>query len=577
LEKVESMASGAPTERSRMGMDVFFLQAVVAELREKAVGGRIKKIHQPDAETVVLRLWTGRRELCLLVSVAPGAARLHLTERPWANPAVPPRFCQLLRARLAMLQSVEQAFAERLVRFVFRGRDGCEYRLVAELFGRRPNLILCDAEGVIIDVLRRSRRGQSGCMLQPGMAYQTPPRPSRQRLDAPQACLPDTWDSVQDVAGQLLRTVEPMSPLIARDMAARIARGAQPSVVLAEFAGRWRREDFAFLIGPGQGAPWLSAFRPMNPELHVEQCFDAPSQAADAYYAAYAGPGRTSGQATLLKVARRALARVDKRLEKLAVEQRTVQAADDLRRRAELLLAALYRVKRGMTELSVEDWEHEGEVVHLALDPGLSPPENVERLFKRYKKAKRAREHVARRIRESRVEKEWLGGLLHALEEARDTAALTAVAREMGEFGLLPGDKSKARRPLPSGPVRLREAHSPGGFVLLWGTNNRANDYLTKHKCRAHDLWFHALGQPGCHLVLRRDRADRPIAEEEVLYAAALAAGFSRAQREEHAQVMVSEGRWVRKPKGALPGLVHVEHYRTVRVAPRRDPWPTVG
>jgi predicted ribosome quality control (RQC) complex YloA/Tae2 family protein len=79
------------------------------------------------------------------------------------------------------------------------------------------------------------------------------------------------------------------------------------------------------------------------------------------------------------------------------------------------------------------------------------------------------------------------------------------------------------------------------------------------------------MGQPGCHLVLRCEKGEQSVPEEDVLYAAALAAGFSRAGREKRAQVMVSQGRWVRKPKGALPGLVHVERYRTVRVEPRRD------
>jgi predicted ribosome quality control (RQC) complex YloA/Tae2 family protein len=554
-----------------MGMDVLFLQAVVTELQEKALGARIKKIHQPDAETLVFRLWTGRVELCLLVCVAAEAPRLHLTERPWANPVAPPRFCQLLRARLAVLQSVEQSFAERLVRFAFRGRDGRGYRLVAELFGRRPNLLLCDDQGVIVDVLRRSNREQAGRSLQPGTVYQPPARPNRQRLDEPLTDLPDARHSVGEVARQLVRTVEPMSPLIARDLAARIARGDSPAVALAEFAGRWRRQEFEFLVGTDPGRAFLSAFRPVALQLDSVECFSAPSQAADAYYATYAGPGRTSEQAALLRVARRALARVDKRLEKLAVEECAVQAADDLRHRGELLLAALHRVRRGMTELLVEDWEQGGAVVRLALDPDLSPQENAERLFKRYKKAKRAKEHVARRIRESGAEKEWLAGVLHALEEADTTAALAAVAQEMRDCGLLPDSKTKARRSLSSGPARLREALSPGGFVLLWGMNNRANDYLLRHKCRAQDLWFHALGQPGCHLVLRCEKGEQSVPEEDVLYAAALAAGFSRAAREKRAQVMVSQGRWVRKPKGALPGLVHVERYRTVRVAPRRD------
>jgi hypothetical protein len=34
---------------------------------------------------------------------------------------------------------------------------------------------------------------------------------------------------------------------------------------------------------------------------------------------------------------------------------------------------------------------------------------------------------------------------------------------------------------------------------------------------------------------------------------------------------MVAEGKWVRKPKGARPGLVTVERYRTVTVRPQKE------
>jgi predicted ribosome quality control (RQC) complex YloA/Tae2 family protein len=61
------------------------------------------------------------------------------------------------------------------------------------------------------------------------------------------------------------------------------------------------------------------------------------------------------------------------------------------------------------------------------------------------------------------------------------------------------------------------------------------------------------------------------VPEEDILYAASLAAGYSKASAEGLADVMVAEGSAVHKPKGALPGLVRVKNYRTVRVSPRRN------
>jgi predicted ribosome quality control (RQC) complex YloA/Tae2 family protein len=105
---------------------------------------------------------------------------------------------------------------------------------------------------------------------------------------------------------------------------------------------------------------------------------------------------------------------------------------------------------------------------------------------------------------------------------------------------------------------------------VFWGRNSRTNDYVSRHLTAAGDLWFHAQAMPGCHLVLKCAAAAGQIPEEEVLFAASLAAGYSKGRSAGKVEVIVARGRDVQKPKGARPGLVTVDAYRTVMVAPRR-------
>ena len=89
-------------------MDILWLEAVVRELEGMVADTRINKIHQPTADTLIFKLWTGRETLRLLVSLDGRFSRLHLTERDYPNPFTPMRFCQLLRSRLSVLTSIRQ-------------------------------------------------------------------------------------------------------------------------------------------------------------------------------------------------------------------------------------------------------------------------------------------------------------------------------------------------------------------------------------------------------------------------------------------------------------------------------------
>lgn len=117
----------------------------------------------------------------------------------------------------------------------------------------------------------------------------------------------------------------------------------------------------------------------------------------------------------------------------------------------------------------------------------------------------------------------------------------------------------------------MRSSVTPGGFKLHWGKNNRSNDHVSRQLTGPDDLWFHAHNMPGCHLVLKRGERGGVVPEVDVLHAAAVAAAHSRGKDAGKVEVMVAEGRWVKKPKGARPGLVTVEHYRTVMVRPFKE------
>ena len=169
-----------------MALDAVCLTAVLEELRKTLVGGKIDKIYQPSREEILLAVRGAGENVKLLLSASPNGPRLHLTREVRENPAQPPMFCMLLRKHLTggRILALEQPHLERIVLIRMETIDELGDRvprtLVLEAMGRRANLILLDAEGRILDCVRRVEgdvtTGQRAVM--PGMFYRLPePKP----------------------------------------------------------------------------------------------------------------------------------------------------------------------------------------------------------------------------------------------------------------------------------------------------------------------------------------------------------------------------------------------------------------
>ncbi len=101
------------------------------------------------------------------------------------------------------------------------------------------------------------------------------------------------------------------------------------------------------------------------------------------------------------------------------------------------------------------------------------------------------------------------------------------------------------------------------------GKSALQNDSLLK-RARPDDLWFHVKGLPGAHVIVHR-RGKEEIPQGVIEAAARLAAGFSKGKDESKVEVSYTQAKYVRKPKGAPPGLVVLTREETVTVAPNRQ------
>src|SRR5690606_2526382 len=115
-----------------------------------------------------------------------------------------------------------------------------------------------------------------------------------------------------------------------------------------------------------------------------------------------------------------------------------------------------------------------------------------------------------------------------------------------------------------SAPLRIV---TPDGFVIWVGRNSRQNELVTFDKGSGADLWLHARDVPGAHVIIKFD--GREIPESVIEQAAEIAAYYSARRDEASVIVDVTPRRYVRKIKGAGPGMVTYRNETTRTVRPR--------
>lgn len=386
----------------------------------------------------------------------------------------------------------------------------------------------------------------------------SPPNPGPFTLRVRKALRPGRVVALAQVPGERIVVLS-----VSRSRASDTA----PVGLVAELFGRGRM----FLLdgegrtvawdGPGgarglpPGAPWTPPPAPPAPPAPPEAAQEAlggPVPDAAALEARYlewmAVRDRTRAGAEAGARVAAARRRLMRRIRAIEADLDACRGHADLRREAELLAGHRHLLRPGMTEVRVTDWFAEGAPKRvIALDPARGPEENVTTRFARARKGERGEAVLAAR-----------------LEEARKALARLE-AGEVPPPPATPGRQGRHGDPF-AGVRRFRPAP---GWEIWVGRGAAGNERLTFGLARGGDLWLHAHGAAGAHVVLRCQGEPPP---EAVRQAALLAAHFSRLKAAGGGEVVCTERRHVRRARGrnAAPGKVTVARERVLPV--RLDP-----
>jgi hypothetical protein len=289
----------------------------------------------------------------------------------------------------------------------------------------------------------------------------------------------------------------------------------------------------------------------------------------------------------LLRGAERVLSR---RVEALEGDKRAAEDRLLDRRRGEILLTYYKDVPRGASRVELPDpyADSPGVRVRLVLDPSLSPQDNAARLFQKAKKGERGLALVERRLADTRGSLSLCTELRRAVQDQPPKEALASLDAFFRKARLdfsARGERQKNRssRPSSAPPRAERPEHrSPGahrsirprtfvtsdGWTVWVGRNNTENDLITHRLSQPHDLWFHVVGAPGSHVILRRPTRTAIPKPRTLEEAASIAAYFSKSRKQSRVPVMFTERKFVSKPRRSKPGLALATREREIVVRP---------
>lgn len=298
------------------------------------------------------------------------------------------------------------------------------------------------------------------------------------------------------------------------------------------------------------------------------------SAAIERLYGTVAGESRLArARAELTAPLRAAAKRAARTLEKIEADRRRVAEAGAWRRLGDLLKPNLARVKRGDAEARVVEYGPEGAAdVTVPLLPHLGPRENMERYYHLHRRLTRGAARVEERRETVQAQLDAATRLLARAEAARDEETLAELAGEARASRLTgPGASRPGAAPDEVQRLPYREFRTAAGRPLWVGRGARDNDALTFAHARGNDLWLHARGQTGAHVVVPGLGPGGPDGET-LLDAATLAAHFSAARGETVVEVAYTRRKYVHKPRHAPPGAVHYSQEKViaVRLEPER-------
>lgn len=593
-----------------MAFDGIVTKAVIAELNHCLINGKINKIFEPNKNEILLGIYSGGKNYCLNVSIDSVNYRVNLTTNVKPNPQNVLNFCMVLRKHL-LGGCIKKIYSNGLERIILIDidcynelNDLIRKTLVIELMGKHSNVILLNANSIIIDSLRHLNKFDNSTRdIFPGSKYMSI---ISNKLDFISVktfdefyrnlnITTDTNFSLSSTLSQkyngfgknnILHLLESLNISdtsnsttdlkILYNYLKTLLSTLPNEVSIQEFNGN--KKDY-----------FISIDKDKTNTLSINFSLD------DFYYTKEITEQFKCYRDNVLKLVLNYVGKIKDRIHNIDTKLKECDKMDLYKLYGELITSNLYRISDyPQTEITLENYYDDNKLISIPLDKTMSPSKNAKYFFKKYRKLQNTISIVLKQRELAEAELTYLDSIVYEISEAKTVADIDNIYSEICDnllydknantvnnhvYNIKESNKAKKTQSKENSSIQP-EKYLVDGYTVFVGKNNKQNDYLTCKIAQNSDIWFHTKDIHGSHVVLKLD--NEPINSNKldiskttvpnfILYkCASLAAYYSKARMSQNVPVDYTYIKYVKKPNGAKPGMVIYTNNKTLYVNPQK-------
>ena len=593
-----------------MAFDGIVAKAVVAELNHCLLNGKINKIFEPNKNEILLGIYSGGKNYCLNVSIDSVNYRVNLTTNVKPNPQNVLNFCMVLRKHL-LGGCIKKIYSNGLERIIFIDidcynelNDLITKTLVIELMGKHSNVILLNANSIIIDSLRHLNKFDNSTRdIFPGSKYMSI---ISNKLDFISVktfdefyrnlnITTDTNFSLSSTLSQkyngfgknnILHLLESFNISdtsnsttdlkIIYNYLKTLLSTLPNEVSIQEFNGN--KKDY-----------FISIDKDKTNALSINFSLD------DFYYTKEITEQFKCYRDNVLKLVLNYVGKIKDRIHNIDTKLKECDKMDLYKLYGELITSNLYRISDyPQTEITLENYYDDNKLISIPLDKTMSPSKNAKYFFKKYRKLQNTISIVLKQRELAEAELTYLDSIVYEISEAKTVADIDNIYSEICDnllydknantvnnhvYNIKESNKAKKTQSKENSSIQPEKC-LVDGYTVFVGKNNKQNDYLTCRIAQNSDIWFHTKNIHGSHVVLKLDNEpinsnkldiSKTTVPSSVLYkCVSLAAYYSKARMSQNVPVDYTYIKYVKKPNGAKPGMVIYTNNKTLYVNPQK-------
>lgn len=566
-----------------MAFDGIVTQAIIHELKNDLIGGKIDKIHQPDKNTILLGIYSNSIHYALNICIDAHNCRINLTTNSKENPLVAPNFCMLLRKHLigGKISTIEMYGLERLVKInieTINEFNEIEIKsLIIELMGKHSNIILINDKNIIIDSLRHI--WATDTIYRDILPSRTYSFPTSEKLDYTK--ISDIYSIFQD---NLNLSVEEFSKLFANtfngfslSFIKSALEKCNITTINKENLLKLQKYINNILTFPNNlyftevyKNNKLSDFTlSLGNNVKVEK-FYLNKFIDNFYFSRETEETFNNCKNNALKLATDSQKKLLNRLNSINTKLKDCEERDKYRLYGELITSNLYKLTNTHTDyIELENYYDNNNLIKIPLDKKYSPNINAKHYFKKYNKLKNALQIVSVQKAETENELNYIDSIIFEIELASSTKEIQEILDEISENLIKNKVSQKKKNTKNSKKKKQEKQYSPlhfniDNFDVYVGKNNKENDWLTFTFANKNDIWLHTKDIQGSHVILKN--SGQNVSDDTLVKCAKLAVEHSKAKLSSNVPVDYCKVQYVKKPNGAKPGMVIFTNNKTISV-----------